>query len=429
MLIIIVAYICQICDYTQFAGHIFHVRVHTSSGLDHALLYSIGVNLPAHRVGQLDRVLVLASPINDINLNAWDLNRVKAFMESDVGIRMDMCSSCIRGGQSDRITFIMAKKFINDCILFLLREARIRDKPQLENGMRLYKVPHQCGHIKQPDTPAPPLPPPYTEDDNIANLEVSYENLFHSPSIGPIKPAYPMKLWDDESTQSEAGSLSRDFAKLSIQADGTITNFRSHLPPRTIPRLNYESSIPAIAHPYIKFQPHMYHQSRSHYEAPYQISSRIIITDSGEVQFERNIMGNAPPQERRGLLYKKEMPLPPKGVRANPGLLQSSRVKESTHGGKLSRVDKEEVYPSSAGAQFLSKTPHKSKPRPPAPPSPEEPSLVHTGTASDSTKSFSELVGKYIVYTAIISPSSINFSIKKLCFDYRLWHLTVTFLS
>lgn len=348
------------------------MRVHTSAGLDHALLYSIGVNLPAHRVGQLDRVLVLASPINDINLNAWDLNRVKGFVESDVGIRMDLCPSCIRGGQSDRVTFIMEKKFINDCILFLLREAKIEDRPRLESGLKIYKVPHQCGHIKQPNTPAPPLPPPYTEDDTQVTAvqpEASYENFFHSPSIGPIVPAYPLKFWDESPQSESGGSLSRDFASLQT-ADNTKEDFRLFLPPRTIPRLNYESSIPAIAHPYIKFQPHMYHQSRRHFEAPYQISSRIIITDSGDVQFERNIMGNTQPQEERGLLFKKDLPVPPKGLRANFGQLQSN-----SRGRLASRVDKEEVQPSLHGARFL-ETARKDKT--PAPPPPEVLSLVNT---------------------------------------------------
>ena len=75
-------YICTCISnsFPLFPGSIFHVRVHTPQrGLEHALLYSIGVNLPAHRVGQLDRILVLASPINDINIHAWDLNRVKLF--------------------------------------------------------------------------------------------------------------------------------------------------------------------------------------------------------------------------------------------------------------------------------------------------------------------------------------------------------------
>ena len=326
------------------------------------------MNLPAHRVGQLDRVLVLASPINDININAWDLNRVKGFVESDVGIRMDICSSCIRGGQSDRITFIMEKKFINDCILFLLREAKIQNRPQLENGLRIYKVPHQCGHIKQPDTPAP-LPPPYPEDDpqSTAHLEVSYENYFNSPSIGPIVPAYPIKFWD-ESPHSPTG---KNFPGTSIKTDEKMKDFRLFLPPRTIPRLNYESSVPARAHPYIKYQPDMYHQSRTHFEAPYQISSRIIITDSGKVQFERNIMGNAPPQEQRGgLLFKRDLPVPPKGLR-DPGQIPRNRVARRRN---LSR-DKEEVQPTLQGARFLE--PARKKGKAPAPP-PEEISPVQT---------------------------------------------------
>ena len=343
---------------------------------------------------------MLASPINDINLNAWDLNRVKAFMESDVGIRMEICPSCIREGQSVRITFIMEKKFINDCMQFLLREARIRDRPQFENGLKIYTVPHQCGYIKQPDIPAPPLPPPYTEDDTQPphlSPENSHDSkatlgMFNSPSMGTINPAYPVKFWD-ESTDSGTGSFSRDSIEIHTQTDGTLNvpvskktlnDFHLYVPPRTIPRLNHESSIPASAQPYLKYQPHMYHQSRSHYEGPYQISSRIIITDSGEVQFERNIMGNLPPQENGGLLFKKQLPLPPRGIRANPKqppsnspkvLSRSNFIMESTStmGGTFSKVINVEVQPSQHGVRFLREEANKRKAPTPPPEVPPHP--------------------------------------------------------
>lgn len=329
------------------------MRVHTADNLEHALLYSIGVNLPAHRVGQLDRVIVLASPINDINLNAWDLNRVKSFVESDVGIRMDICPSCIRG-VDDRITFIMEKRFIKDCIQFLVREARVTTAPQSENGLLIYHVAHQCGYIKPPDMPAPeppPLPPPYTPEDESRNssslplprkqsvltqseppvfLEYKRDGngstKFRSRTLGNFEPAYPRHLWDD-STSSGTGSFTGSSRAESLfLADGSLNltthskkvgnDFRSYLPPRTIPRMNYESCIPARAQPYLKYQPHMYQQGMNRLEAPYQISSRIIITDSGEVQFERNIMGNMPPSKHGGFLFSKQLPLPPRGLRA-----------------------------------------------------------------------------------------------------------------
>ena len=131
------------------------------SNMEHALLYSIGVNLPAHRIGQLDRVLVLASPINDINMHAWDLNRVKRFTELDIGIRMEMCSSCVRM-LSTTVTLILEKQFIKDCMGFLCREARISDVPIEENGLLFYVMSHTCGYITPP--PGVPPPPPYSSE-------------------------------------------------------------------------------------------------------------------------------------------------------------------------------------------------------------------------------------------------------------------------
>ncbi len=304
-------------------------------------------------------------------------------MESDVGIRMEICPSCVREGQSFRITFIMEKKFINDCMQFLLREARIRDRPQLENGLKIYTVPHQCGYMNQPDIPAPPLPPPYTEDDTQPphpspenrNDPKATLGMFNSPSMGTINPAYPVKFWD-ESTDSGSGSFSRDSTVINTHTDGTLNvpisgkplnDFHLYVPPRTIPRLHHESSIPARAQPYINYQPHMYHQSHSHFEGPYQISSRIIITDSGDVQFERNIMGNLPPQENGGLLFKKQLPLPPRGIRANPKQSPSNSPKvlsPTSTSGNFSKVNVE-VQLSPHGAQFMREPRKRKVPTPP----------------------------------------------------------------
>ena len=90
----------------------------------------------------------------------------------------------------------------------------------------------------------------------------------------------------------------------------------SLIPPRTIPRKNYECSLPAVAQPYINFTPHLFSSSSSRFEAPYQISSRIIITDSGDVQFERNVLGNAP-MNHGGFHFKKQLPLPPRTTKVH----------------------------------------------------------------------------------------------------------------
>ena len=91
-----------------------------------------------------------------------------------------------------------------------------------------------------------------------------------------------------------------------------ISTVGDSLPPRSITRQNYATAIPAVAHPYINFQPHLFQQSSSSFVSPYQISSRIIITNSGEVQYERNILGNSKPRHNRGFHFKQTMPLPPR---------------------------------------------------------------------------------------------------------------------
>jgi hypothetical protein len=92
------------------------------------------------------------------------------------------------------------------------------------------------------------------------------------------------------------------------------------VPPRNITRKNFESAVPAVAHPYMNFQPQLFQQAcSSSFESPYQISSRIIITNSGEVQYEQNILGNKP-QHHGGFHFKSSMPLPPRSKTAKPSL-------------------------------------------------------------------------------------------------------------
>ena len=342
-------------------GSIFHVRVNTPvSNLEHALLYSIGVNLPAHRVGQLDRVLVLASPINDINIHAWDLNRVKQFMELEVGIRMELCSVC-QYNQPSIITLIMERQFIRDCMSFLCRETRISQKPLDEKGIPTFPVPHKCGYISPPPNAAPP-PPVYCETDpessvaqppsqsalqpgNYVNVNGAIEETKTDPeakfshtvspstptnppqpeakfshTISPSTPqpqvskldapgpafAFSDKDWD---AFSDSGSHYLRHSGTSADRRSSASDDETSYPPRNVTRKNYESSIPAVAQPYLNFQPHLFSSgSATHFEAPYQISSRIIITDSGEVQYERNILGTA----HGGFHFKKQVPLPPR---------------------------------------------------------------------------------------------------------------------
>ena len=117
------------------------------------------------------------------------------------------------------------------------------------------------------------------------------------------------KDWDDISDSGSHYPINSGSSgdRNSTASDGEEASY----PPRNIPRKNYDCSIPAVAQPYINFQPYLFSSSSAHFEAPYQISSRIIISDSGEVQYERNILGNMP-MAHGGFHFKKQVPLPPR---------------------------------------------------------------------------------------------------------------------
>ena len=347
------------------------------------MLYSIGVNLPAHRADHLDRVLVVASPINDINLYAWDMNRVKRFIELDIGIRMELCHSCYRG-RSMNTTFIVEKHFIKDCIEFLCKEAQVIGPPTIDNGLFMYNVDHKCSYYEVQDNgnsgndedpvseedgppPIPPRPPPIpprpsnstsgkseSSEVNICinsgndlsstkdcrqswcfsgtSVDVTINRDSNTQLAKRVKPAIPIPEYWDDYTGSDSCTGGTRMESLFL-SDGTLsaknkdpfpapTETESEcLPPRTIPRKNYESSIPAVENPYYNFQPHLFnHRDNQCFDAPYQISSRIIIKDSGEVQFERNVMGNQPKKRHGGFHFKGEIPIPPRGIRADTDL-------------------------------------------------------------------------------------------------------------
>lgn len=330
------------------------MQVNSSEKLEHALLYSITVNLPAHRMGQLDSVLVLASPINDINLHAWDLNRIQRFLRLDIGIRVELCTQCLRSSQEASITFIMEKIFIKDCIKFLCLKARIDENPENENGFLVYRVPHQCFYITPPTEKAPP--PPYSEGTLSPNCTPQHDydivEFIEAPPSAPPEqdnpslpcsrppPQKPMRpvfqfpdgVWGDYSSGcrsspsknqppsippasfTESGVLS-DSGVFTETSGNQATN--AYLPPRTIPRRNHATSIPAT-HSYSNvLQPHIFDNSAGNFslESPYQINSRIIFTDDGDVQYEQNILGNTPhPSLPRDTahLFMRSIPLPPR---------------------------------------------------------------------------------------------------------------------
>ena len=357
-------------------GCIFHVRLSTTSKFDHAVLYGISVELPAHRAEKLNRVLVVASPVNDINLHAWDINKVKRFIELDIGVRMELCHSCYRG-RSMTTTFIMEKQFVKDCVAFLCKQAQITDSPAVENGLFIYNISHhKCftsaltdgdalterGGIPEVNEP-PPIPPrqlkkncgasksiekansavhvcingsnELTQMDNnrrsrcftTTSVDVTFNTEQSSHLNCPLKPVIPIpEHWDDYT-----GSDSTDVSGMEsvFMTDGSFTKTQMQLkdiksnpnvlPPRTIPRKDHKSSIPATKQLYCDYQPHIFNNDNDNkcFDAPYQISSRIIIKDSGEVQFERNVMGNQAPKRHGGFHFKQQIPIPPRGLRAD----------------------------------------------------------------------------------------------------------------
>ena len=321
-------YVFKVSSPCFLAGSIFHVRVHTAhKGLEHALLYSIGVNLPAHRVGQLDRILVLASPINDINMNAWDLNRVKHFMRLDIGIQMELCASCITSQlQSTSITFILDKKFHDECINFLCREAHISNEPIRQTGLMVYPVNHRCrrdfsqfgdgsshlptyseSELRRRELRGGLLQPPAMDGGgrmDSLSPRLPPRNIYTHTDINPRNIVRNTPQFTDST--NENNSSENDYTPID-----DVPVSPDPVPPRTITRKNHETGIPAMAHPYINFQPHLFQQRSSSFDAPYQISSRIIITNSGEVQYERNVLGNKP-HHHVGFHFKQNIPLPPR---------------------------------------------------------------------------------------------------------------------
>ena len=292
-------------------------------------------------------------------------------------------------------TFILEKHFVKECVAFLCRQANITDPPSVENGLFIYTIAnHKCyKSVQEDDTPTerdevpvvnkvpvvnepPPIPPRpprksceatkmmeksssavhvcinNSNDMTVAADDSQRSRCFTNTSVDvtfnrernsqskPFKPVIPIpEHWDDY-TGSDSGTGETGTESL-FMADGSLTktqdppkdNKSDVLPPRTIPRKNHESSIPAAKQPYYNYQPHLFnHRGNNCFDAPYQISSRIIIKDSGEVQFERNIMGNQPPKRHGGFHFKQQIPIPPRGIRANTDLRGNVSVGGSKNG-------------------------------------------------------------------------------------------------
>ena len=236
---------------------------------------------------------------------------------------------------------------MKDCIKFLCREARINDAPFNENGFLVYTVPHQCYYSNPPTDKAPP--PPYSEGSSPITPDSALDHDYdiaefieasnfvspgreHDPSSEqPRKPRspvfkFPDEVWGDYSSGSGPASTKKqppitESVILSDVPAADINSDLADLPPRTIPRQNPVTSVPSDHSQ--SLPSHIFNNStpEGNYclEAPYQINSRIIFTQSGEVQYERNILGNNPHhhhhhQTDTAQLLRKSFPLPPRNI-------------------------------------------------------------------------------------------------------------------
>ena len=215
---------------------------------------------------------------------------------------MELCNNCTTSSlQGTSITFILDKIFHDECIDFLCQEARIGNQPVSENSLLVFPVNHSCTR-----------PPSYVESQAQIKPWDSNHNQtatdFHSTN------AYTTRE-DAKARMNVAKGAEVCIHTPFRPAVLTESEENESIPPRNITRRNFESAVPAVAHPYMNFQPQLFQPTfSSSFESPYQISSRIIITNSGEVQYERNVLGNDKPKHHGGFHFKSSMPLPPRST-------------------------------------------------------------------------------------------------------------------
>ena len=258
----------------------FHVRVHVAAPssckalvLDHALLYCIGVNLPTHHSGQLDRVLVLASPVTDVNLHAWNLSRVKRLIVMDIGIQMELCSNCSGCHEKKVVMFLLPSDLIEDCMNFLLHEMQATDvQPQRSepNDPIIYVLPHQCGGARSAS------PSFLQHQQQQQQRQQSYDSTIlealnsHPASNAPL-PVHESPVKDPP---------------------GVSPN--PVLPPRNQLRPNYQEYIDGGVPRHVSsgrsHAPVRYRHD--HFEVPYHISQRIYINDTGTIRHESQVLGS-----------------------------------------------------------------------------------------------------------------------------------------
>jgi hypothetical protein len=259
----------------------FHVRVAGEAtgnafSLDHALLYCIGVNLPTHSKDHLDRVLVLASPINDVNIYAWNMSRIVQFMLIDAGIQMELCPSCMGLHRKKVITFLIRHDFKHRCMEFLLREMESINSLQqnpFANSSSVYNMLHKCDNppepVRLPDqpltvpVPASPSSPDYYNDSELAVL---LQDHFRGHSLRSRLTLTKSKNHGYSSTST-------------VTAQSCAA---PQLPPRDQPRV-----IPSEPD-----HSQTMEDDSQNFDVPYHISHRIYINEVGIMTKESHILGS-----------------------------------------------------------------------------------------------------------------------------------------
>ena len=225
------------------------------------------MNLPNHHFGQLDRVLVVASPINDVNLHAWNLSRVKRFLIVEAGIQMELCGNCM-GHRKKTVTFLISPNFVQDCTEFLVKEARMSSEPKQmsSDGPIYYSLPHSCSMVAESGD-GTALVPAYTNAERVVLGNKSTGTAFY---------------------------VNHD---IHVQSFSTSTTASSHkpppppvahpsLPPRTVLRMHNESSITQ------NFLPGPKETGRHVDTIPYQINHRIYVNQSGAMTEDSHVFGS-----------------------------------------------------------------------------------------------------------------------------------------
>lgn len=280
-------------------GNIFHVQVSTPADnfvLDHALLYCIGVNLPNHTVGQLDRVLVVASAINDVNLHAWNLSRVKRFMIIEAGIQMELCGNCM-GHRKKTVTFLISPEFIHDCIEFLVKEARLHSEPKqmAGDGPLYYTSPHSCSSVvAESPTTACPM---YTNAEMIVLGKEGQKAVSSSTGLyinydGRGRSFSTITCRSDSSQQ--AGSTAAGSKSATMQPQ------HPSLPPRGVMRNEEPATSPGQASAGLDTASlstttttTMTTTTTHHFDnKPYQINHRIYVKEDGGVREDPHVFGS-----------------------------------------------------------------------------------------------------------------------------------------